>query len=292
MKTVLCPVGCGRRNKPPRTQGPQSNIEPLCSLYPPAMSFCYFAASTVFSVPFFTPLPVAFASFLTALPVFVAAFPATLPVLSASFSVPLVAVLVSFTTFFAAFLVASPNFFAAFPITLPVSAADFAVSFAPDLAASFKDVPSPLDLSWPELAVSWPNRTAVHKTPTRIAPHFIFIGCSSSSGGLVLEYAAVPQVGANQAHADSLSRALRVSSSTSHFFRIVKIVFVAKPARASCRNIRAVCFWSFGFCSRFLRRYSRACFSSLTPSYADSIAFSITVPWTPRVFNSVSTRRL
>src|SRR5580658_4998380 len=255
MKTVLCPVGCGRRNKPPRTQGPQSNIEALCSWYPPAMSFCYFAASTVFCVSFFTPLPVAFASFLTALPVFVAAF-----------SVPLVAVLVSFTTFFAAFLVASPNFFAAFPIILPVSAADFAVPLAPDLAASFKDVPSPLDLSLPELAVSWPNRTAVHKTPTRIAPHFIFIGCSSSSGGLVLEYAAVPQVGANQAHADSLSKALRVSSSTSHFFRIVKIVFVAKPARASCRKIRAVCFWSFGFCSRFLRRYSRACFSSLTPS--------------------------
>src|ERR1700722_8983978 len=30
MKTVLCPVGCGRRNKPRRTLRPQSNIEPLC----------------------------------------------------------------------------------------------------------------------------------------------------------------------------------------------------------------------------------------------------------------------
>ena len=74
----------------------------------------------------------------------------------------------------------------------------------------------------------------------------------------------------------SLSSDVKVSSSTSQLFKMVKIVFVPNPARASCRKIRAVAFWSLGFTVRLRRRYSRACFSSLTPSKAASTAFSIT----------------
>lgn len=40
----------------------------------------------------------------------------------------------------------------------------------------------------------------------------------------------------------SPSNAVNVSSSTSHFFRIAKMVFDRKPARSSCRKIRAACF--------------------------------------------------
>jgi hypothetical protein len=40
----------------------------------------------------------------------------------------------------------------------------------------------------------------------------------------------------------SPSNPVNVSSSTSHFFRIAKMVFDRKPARTSCRKIRAACF--------------------------------------------------
>ena len=42
------------------------------------------------------------------------------------------------------------------------------------------------------------------------------------------------------------SNALNISSSTSHFFRMVKIVLVPKPPRASCRKTRAACFLILG----------------------------------------------
>ncbi len=69
-----------------------------------------------------------------------------------------------------------------------------------------------------------------------------------------------------QDQAISLSSALRVSSSTSHFFRIAKIVFAPNPARINCRKIRAACLLILGLYQPLRLRYSRACFSSLTSS--------------------------
>src|SRR5258706_5756986 len=89
----------------------------------------------------------------------------------------------------------------------------------------------------------------------------------------------------------SPSRAVRTSSSTSHFFKIPKIVFAPKPARIKARNILAACFWSSGFFKRFRRKYSRACFSSLTSSKTSPTVLVITSPCPPRTLRSVSTRR-
>ena len=46
------------------------------------------------------------------------------------------------------------------------------------------------------------------------------------------------------------SSAVSVCSPTSHFLRIMKIVFERKPARVSSRKIRAACFCSCGFWTR------------------------------------------
>ena len=43
-------------------------------------------------------------------------------------------------------------------------------------------------------------------------------------------------------YADSCSSLVSISSSTSHFFRIVNIVFDPKPARTSCLNTLAAAF--------------------------------------------------
>ena len=51
-----------------------------------------------------------------------------------------------------------------------------------------------------------------------------------------------PRSGPRGYSAVSSSRALSVSSSTSHFFRMAKTVLAAKPARMSWRKIRAACF--------------------------------------------------
>jgi hypothetical protein len=51
-------------------------------------------------------------------------------------------------------------------------------------------------------------------------------------------------------HSSSPSSALRVSSSTSHFFRMAKMVLEANPARINWRKTRAASFWLLGFCSR------------------------------------------
>src|ERR1019366_5647821 len=58
----------------------------------------------------------------------------------------------------------------------------------------------------------------------------------------------------------SFSSSVRVSSSTSHFFRMVKMVLDPNPARIRLRKMRADCFrsLSLGFCRRLRRRQSRA----------------------------------
>src|ERR1700730_2021520 len=52
------------------------------------------------------------------------------------------------------------------------------------------------------------------------------------------------------AQSSSPSSAVRVSSSTSHFFRMAKIVLAPNPARINWRKTRAASFWLFGFCRR------------------------------------------
>src|SRR6202045_897052 len=101
----------------------------------------YFAMSSVFSAPFFTPWPTALAPFFTPCPVFLAAVSVASPVLSAAFSV------------------ASPVLTAAFLVACPVS-----------LAASFTSVPT-----WPyENAVNASSAAAVVKE-NLIKQNFVFI---------------------------------------------------------------------------------------------------------------------
>src|SRR6202790_4875718 len=101
----------------------------------------YFAMSSVFSAPFFTPWPTALAPFFTPWPVFLAAVSVASPVLSAAFSV------------------ASPVFTAAFLVACPVS-----------LAASFTSVPT-----WPYENALRGRRAAAIVNQNFVKQNFVFI---------------------------------------------------------------------------------------------------------------------
>jgi len=60
---------------------------------------------------------------------------------------------------------------------------------------------------------------------------------------IILEVSSTTVSTRDSIHSElSPSSAVSVSSSTSHFFRMLKIVFVLNPARTNCRKILAVCF--------------------------------------------------
>src|ERR1700687_1751072 len=130
----------------------------------------YFAMSSVFSAPFFTPWPTALAPFFTPCPVFLAAVAVASPVLSAAFSVAspgfTAAFLVACPVFFAAVSVVSSVLSAAFSVACPVFTAAFLVACPASWAASFTSVPT-----WPyENAVSASSAAAII-----IKENFVFI---------------------------------------------------------------------------------------------------------------------
>ena len=230
-----------------------------------------------FSVPFFTPLPVAFASFLTQRPFWLRLSRCLAVSLSAAFvscrsssaglaslSVPLVAVSCVVRDVLRGVLGGGPNLFAAFPITRPVSAAHFAVSLAPVLACPSRLLHRRQTYLCPSSRYPGCKRTPLRSTeqlrqsPSSCSFHSILAQPVARS---VLQYATLPRIGANRAHALSLSSALKVSSSTSHLFRMVKIVFVAEARRAPADGKYAPSASDLSvFSAASCARYSRACF--------------------------------
>src|SRR5713226_2198738 len=133
----------------------------------------YFATSSVFLAPFFTPWPTALAPFFTPFPVSLAAVSVASPVLSAAFSVAspvfTAAFLVACPVFFAAASVVSSVLSAAFSVACPVFTAAFLVALPVSLAASFTSVPT-----WPyENAVSASRAAAIIKQ--NFKQNFVFI---------------------------------------------------------------------------------------------------------------------
>src|SRR6202790_1117531 len=134
----------------------------------------YFAMSSVFSAPFFTPWPTALAPFFTPCPVFLAAVSVASPVLSAAFSVAspvfTAAFLVACPVFFAAVTAASPVLSAAFSVASPVFTAAFLVACPVSLAASFTSVPT-----WPYENALRARRAAAIVNQNFVKQNFVFI---------------------------------------------------------------------------------------------------------------------
>src|SRR6202040_732210 len=70
---------------------------------------------------------------------------------------------------------------------------------------------------------------------TPVAKCIFMIGCCEAC-----RRGPVPRF--RSSYALSLSNSVRVPSSTSHFFKMEKMVFVPTPPRANCRNTRAASF--------------------------------------------------
>src|ERR1700687_3356284 len=227
-------------------------------------------------VPFFTPCPVSLATVLVASPVLSAAFSVASPVFTAAF---LVACPVFFaadsvvsSVLSAAFSVACPVFTAAFLVACPVSlAASFtsvptwpyenAVSASSAAAITiikenfvFIIPPKELRGSWKVLSEMMHGRNSVKCARVMFSFHrelgrvtFFVVetrlaaSCWRQRRGKPPLYkrVALTQCDASEV---SFSSSLRVSSSMSHFFRIVKMVFAPNPARIKLRKMRAVCF--------------------------------------------------
>ena len=199
-------------------------------------------------MPFFTPLPVSFAAVFVASAVLSAAFSVASPVFTAAF-------LVTCAVFFAVVLVACPVSSAAFFMSSPAWPNENAVS-ASSAPASIKEnfvfIVPPLELlRVPSAANLYQSRqTRAIAASTRHCPD---LGHPRKQPTCM---ASAFQNTRPQASEVPFSSSVIVSSSTSHFFRIAKMVFDPNPARISWRKMRVVCFWSlsFGFCNLLRRR--------------------------------------